>query len=655
LEQLSFKEVDVWWKDLQEDFNRLTQNHQDYLREFYGPDAEKHMRSEDFIAYKQNLIRYLQEFIQDLQSSSTQIGAQIEALHPEKIRQILMLVHQSELEVPRTQSKRPPHWEEDVRLRNEGVWQALTQWFTGESSTASQVMEVTNEVIRRVVQNAAILVQMQNMGVSNIVELRRILRLFAECETLDEAHKLSSQVFGVRQARHFVVNVDWEMERINRSAYEEPAMIYVLRPRVRTYKPRMDRSGFTDKSVEKETQRQTVLEEQRLLRRQVTSYIQNGVLDFEAISTPVPPNVRMVFLSWVALANLSPDKRGRTEYGQTFILKCYSGRTLRTRQEEYRKQMQSFAEIINQTASTVRSDICHRWLAALAEHRGGGYTLVRKEMAKRGVATALCSACKGVDWLETHAGQTIRLAVLSARATSNPHALDGNTTAGKLLLHLLAYRANRDFPKNAEQRDELYYQGGILCDSIASSVTQVGLVLNSNDNAGHPAFCAFRLQRENCTLTLTNLAKLFSACSPSGKVYLVENQMVFSQLCDHADRFHSPLICTSGQPQVAVLRLLDLLNDSKTDLFYSGDFDGKGLSIASRLMSRYQEHFHLWRMTPNDYAVCRSEEKLGDFCWKSISSDPDLEQTARALQTQGYAGYQELLLPVLLYDLTKMQ
>lgn len=333
------------------------------------------------------------------------------------------------------------------------------------------------------------------------------------------------------------------------------------------------------------------------------------------------------------------------------LLARYAGKPLRTNQEEHKQQMQSFAEMIGQTTTVIRSDICRRWLADLAERRGGGYKLVRQEMAKGDASMALRSACKSVDWLETHAGP-IRLAVLSAQATSNPHALDGNTAAGKLLLHFLAYRANCDFPKNAEQRDELYYRGGILCDSIASSVTQVGLVLNNNDNEEHPAFHAFRSRREICTLTLTNLAKLFSASSPSGKAYLVENQMVFSQLCDHAELFHSPLICTSGQPQVAVLRLLDLLSDAKTDLFYSGDFDGEGLSIAARLMARYGGGLYLWHMAPKDYAACRSEEKLGDFCWQSTDFNPDLEQTAKMLQTQGYAGYQELLLPVLLHDLT---
>jgi len=49
LNEMSLKDVGDWWQDLQEDFSRLSQSYQDYLREFYGPSAEKYMRSEDFI------------------------------------------------------------------------------------------------------------------------------------------------------------------------------------------------------------------------------------------------------------------------------------------------------------------------------------------------------------------------------------------------------------------------------------------------------------------------------------------------------------------------------------------------------------------------------------------------------------------------------
>lgn len=50
-------------------------------------------------------------------------------------------------------------------------------------------------------------------------------------------------------------------------------------------------------------------------------YIQNGKLDFVALSEPVPPDVRTVFLSWVAMANLAPDGHGHTQYGHRFVLK----------------------------------------------------------------------------------------------------------------------------------------------------------------------------------------------------------------------------------------------------------------------------------------------------------------------------------------------
>ena len=325
LDEMSLKEVGIWWQDLQEDFQRLSQNYQDYLREFYGPSADQQMKSTDFIAYKQHLIRYLEEFIQELQSSAAQIGAMLEAISPPRLEHILALVHQSELEIPRPNSGHTTNWETELKIQNAGVWQSLVRWFSGENATARQVMEVTNEVIRRVVQNAALLVQMQNMGVSTKAELRHLLGLFSGCETLDEAHRLSALVFGAQRGRHFYSNGEKKTERIDVSTYEEEPLAYALTPRVRTYKPRMDRSGFDDKSEEKAAQRQRILEEAQQLRSRLMGYIHNGRLDFGTLTEPVPPAARTVLLSWVAMANLSPDQQGRTEYGQRFTLQKGSG------------------------------------------------------------------------------------------------------------------------------------------------------------------------------------------------------------------------------------------------------------------------------------------------------------------------------------------
>ncbi|MBD5148896.1 MAG: DUF2397 family protein, partial [Oscillibacter sp.] len=118
-----------------------------------------------------------------------------------------------------------------------------------------------------------------------------------------------------------------ESERIDLSPYDEPPVEYALQPRIRSYKPRLDRTGFADKSAEKAAQRKKILEEERALRQEVMGYIRNGALDLAALDTPVSPAVRTVFLSWVALANLSPDKRGQTQYGQSFLLEKRGNQT----------------------------------------------------------------------------------------------------------------------------------------------------------------------------------------------------------------------------------------------------------------------------------------------------------------------------------------
>ena len=273
----------------------------------------------------------MEDFIQDLQRSAAQIGAQLERISQDKVAHILELVQRSELEIPRPQSEQSPDWETELKLRNRGVWQSLTDWFTGSDPAARQVLNVTNEVIRRAVQNAALLVQMENMGVSNKAELRHLLTLFAGFRTVEEGHRLSVLVFGAQQARHFSFDHIRAAERIDVSPYDEPPMEYSLQPRTRSYKPRMDRTGFADKSAEKAAQRQKILEEERALRQEVMGYIREGKLDLAALDTPVSPAVRTVFLSWMALANLSPDRRGQTQYGQSYTLKKRGDQTCKLR------------------------------------------------------------------------------------------------------------------------------------------------------------------------------------------------------------------------------------------------------------------------------------------------------------------------------------
>ena len=338
------------------------------------------------------------------------------------------------------------------------------------------------------------------------------------------------------------------------------------------------------------------------------------------------------------------------------VLESYFNTEIRTNSELREAENSRFTTMMTQILKQTDNSLCIRWLQTLKDHQGDVYQLPRREAAKDldGTRHALLQACRSLDLLEQRTQGMVRLAVLSAHATSDPHALDSGTLCGKLFLRLLSFRSGLAVPANAEQRDRLYYENGILYDSISSLVTQTGLVLLAG-TAEHPACSLFRQRREIYTLSLANLSGLTGARSPSGKVYIVENEMVFTQLCDHVSQFHSPLICTSGQPSVAALRLLDLLAREGTQLFYSGDFDGKGLSIAAQLCVRYPNLLKPWHMEIADYDQCRSDILLSKSSRSLLQGcvGTALEAAAEAVKQFDRAGYQELLIPLLETDLTE--
>lgn len=338
------------------------------------------------------------------------------------------------------------------------------------------------------------------------------------------------------------------------------------------------------------------------------------------------------------------------------VLESYFDMEIRTKNELREVENSRFSAMLAEVLEQTDHDSCIQWLQTLKEAQSSGYQFLRREAAKdlNGIRRGLLQACRSFTLLEEYRQRAVRLAVLSAQATSDPHALDSGTLAGKLFLYLLSFRSGSKLPESAEQRDVLYYENGILCDSISSLVSQVGLVLYTGKEE-HPAYQLLRQSHEICTLSLANLSGLTGACSPSRRAYIVENEMVFTQLCDHSAQFHSPLICTSGQPSVAALRLLDLLAGESTQLFYSGDFDGKGLSIAAQLCGRYPSLLRPWHMAPGDYALCRSDVPLGESSRSLLQScaGTTLEASAKAVKQFDRAGYQELLIPLLETDLTE--
>ena len=340
MEQMSYaslKEINEWWGLLQEDFKRLNQNYQDYLRDFYSGKADRLMKSVEFVVHKDKFIKYLNEFVQELQHHSKHMEQLLSKNMALMESDILEKVIASEMDIPHAMLVAHGNAEPSIRENVVGKWNSLKNWFLDSPDReceCKKVLKITNDIIRNLIRNAALIVQMQNWGISRKDDYRKFLELFLKCDELEEAHCLSAHVFGVQKIEHFKVNEPREEDRINQSVYEEMPVEFLLKPHTRNYREKKSRNGFTDKSVEKMMQRKQYLDQAEKQKEIVMHYIKNGKIDFSEIEDVISADTRTVFLQWITLANMSSQKRGSTEYGQQYhlcrkkgscVLKCEDG------------------------------------------------------------------------------------------------------------------------------------------------------------------------------------------------------------------------------------------------------------------------------------------------------------------------------------------
>lgn len=328
MQAAGLKEVNEWWDTLQEDFKRLNQNYQDYLREFYSGKSENLLKSVEFVMHKDKFTQYLNDFVQELQHHSKEIEVLLHRIIPIVEEKILDKVVQSELDIPHALLELNGNLEPNIQENVRGKWNSLKNWFIdspGHDCESRKVLKITNDTIRNIIQNAALIVQMQNWGISRKDDYRKFLELFLQCEDMTEAHKLAAHVFGIQNVNHLKTINGRDSDAINQSVFEEEAMEYIIKPHTRSYREKKDREGFADKSLEKWKQRSEYLRKAQQEKELVLHYIRDNKIVFSEIEEVVTEHTKNVFLQWIALANMNSQKRGRTEYGQEYQLKRMKG------------------------------------------------------------------------------------------------------------------------------------------------------------------------------------------------------------------------------------------------------------------------------------------------------------------------------------------
>ena len=231
----------------------------------------------------------------------------------------------------------PEELKESVEENIKGKWESLKNWFISSEERKSecrQVLDITGEIIRKILQDAFFLTQKQSWGINKKEEYKKILKMFSECEDIKEAHKLSAHVFGIQNIRHYVTEISKGTESIEESIYDEKCGEYKLESHNRVYKPKLEKSGFENRDDIKEKFRLEYKEKLEENKKMIKKYLSSGKLDISKIEGEVSSDFRKFILNMISAANLSENKMSTTEYGQKykmvqleerFVLKCEDG------------------------------------------------------------------------------------------------------------------------------------------------------------------------------------------------------------------------------------------------------------------------------------------------------------------------------------------
>lgn len=324
-----------WWQDLKNDFVRLNQNYQDYMRELNSVKAEELMRTKEFLLFKDRLTEYLRTFVKSLQMNVTMIEQILKNVQEEVVTNILEEVIAYELSIPHMTTEKE---EEKITETVKGRWNSMKEWFLGENGKESEallVFDTTNDIIRKITRYATRISEQNNQGANRREEYYKVAQMFLQCKDIQEAHRFSACVFGIEAPFHLKGDFIRKTESIYSGVYEEEAHVVEVLPRIRQYREKAKRSGIVDRTKEKAKMLEETIKRLEQERKLFDSYIIDGVLDFATLPI-LEPEVRDVFLMWLSKALEKKDWHGRTEDGREYyiengkeknrcILKCQDG------------------------------------------------------------------------------------------------------------------------------------------------------------------------------------------------------------------------------------------------------------------------------------------------------------------------------------------
>ncbi|MCR2845745.1 TIGR02677 family protein [Heyndrickxia coagulans] len=304
------------WDDIFHFFGTIRTNTADYIAYINSEKTSQRMQTEAFLVYKNQFTAYLRDFIVSLQKTSLQIRERLRELDTHILAPLFEKLVEHRRQIPRLEdtAASAQEWLEEFRE----YWESLRRWFLGASSSQSELEMLqmqTNEMIRRMARYVQRISERQQHFRSRKKDYLHLSKWFAGCHSLEEAHQLSSVVFGTMTVRHLHLE-EATTDNLHAETWEEQPEMREIKPRTNRYREKTKPGAFRSNHEQKEKQRLAYLKEREQEKQLIEKYMKNGEIRLAEIGI-VEPFVRKVLLGWIGKSMAAKNHEVKTDYGMS--------------------------------------------------------------------------------------------------------------------------------------------------------------------------------------------------------------------------------------------------------------------------------------------------------------------------------------------------
>ena len=310
------KELYNLWQDAMTHFTNIKNNTSDYIGYLNSERTESQMQTEAFLVFKDQFVFYLRDFIVTMQNTSYQIQYSLQHIPQDKLLLLCRSVINHERAIPRFDDTAL----DEEKLGNEfwGIWDTMTAWFIdrpGKASEYSTLMKQTSQAISKITRMIQRFSDRMQQHQSRKKDYIHLADWFLQCGSIEEAHQLSSQVFGTSHTEHYYVK---QFETSNKFAdiWDIPATVHETIPRVRGYKERTKATAFTRNTQAKKEAVAAHLLQRQKLEESLANYIREGEINLSE-HTFIEADIRKLLLKWLSLSFQNEGGVVTTEFGQS--------------------------------------------------------------------------------------------------------------------------------------------------------------------------------------------------------------------------------------------------------------------------------------------------------------------------------------------------